>query len=269
MKPQSALNIPSQIKLPNVRKLFLPKRNHVLLDVDLSGADAQVVAWESQDEDLKSAFKAGLNIHNHNGKTIWGDLYTIDGKRPGAKYSMRDECKRAVHATNYGTSARTLAATLGWKTGEAENFIGRWLRKLHPQIGEWHNRVDYALKTTRTITNQFGYRIVYFDRVDALLPTALAWTPQSTVGLVCAKGGINLYKNIPWAEMLLQVHDSLVFQIPTHRFTPNNMEVIRQHLSVEVPYPNDPLLIPWECSYSLKSWGEVEKMKWSMEGLKL
>lgn len=256
----------AEIKLPNVRKLFLPDPGHVLLDVDLSGADAQVVAWEAQDDNLKSAFKAGLNIHNHNGKTIWGDNYTIDGKRPGAKYTMRDECKRAVHATNYGTSARTLAVTLGWKISEAETFINRWLTRLHPAIGDWHDRVDYNLKTTRTITNAFGYRIVYFDRVDALLPTALAWTPQSTVALVCSKGGINIRK-IPWVELLKQVHDSLVFQIPIHRFTPANLAVIQRHLEVEVPYPNDPLLIPWEASYSLKSWGDVEKFKWSMEGV--
>lgn len=258
----------SEIKLPNVRKLFLPDPGHVLLDCDLSGADAQVVAWEAKDENLKSAFRSGLNIHNHNGQTIWGTLYTVDGKRPGAKYTMRDEVKRAVHATNYGTSARTLAATLGWKISEAERFIQRWLTQLHPDIGEWHDRVAFELNSKRTVRNAFGYRITYFDRTDALLPTALAWGPQSTVALVCAKGMIRL-DSLPWVTILKQVHDSLVFQIPTHRFTPANLAVIKQHLEVEVPYPDDPLLIPWEASYSLKSWGDVEKMKWSMEGITL
>jgi hypothetical protein len=75
--------------------------------------------------------------------------------------------------------------------------------------------------------------------------------------------------SLPWVTILKQVHDSLVFQIPTHRFTPANLAVIKQHLEVEVPYPDDPLLIPWEASYSLKSWGDVEKMKWSMEGINL
>lgn len=256
-----------EVKLPNVRKLFLPRPGHVLLDCDLSGADAQVVAWEANDADLKTAFKNGLNIHNHNGRTIWGDAYTVDGKRPGAKYTMRDECKRAVHATNYGTSARTLAATLGWTTRDAEGFIENWLRKLHRPIGSWHDRIHFELQSTRTIRNAFGYRITYFDRTDALLPTALAWGPQSTVGLVCAKGGIQLRK-LPWINLLLQVHDSLVFEIPTHRFTPTNLATIKDHLTVEVPYPADPLVIPWECSYSFTSWGDCQKMKWSMEDVK-
>jgi DNA polymerase-1 len=261
-------NLPNEIKLPNVRKLFLPRPGHVMLDCDLSGADAQVVAWEAQDDDLKRAFKSGLNIHNHNGKTIWGDLYTVDGKRPGAKYTMRDECKRAVHATNYGTSARTLASTLGWKISEAEAFITRWLQQLHRPIGTWHERVHFELNSTRTIRNAFGYRITYFDRTDALLPTALAWGPQSTVGLVCAKGGIRL-RSLPWVSLLLQVHDSLVFEIPTHRFTPSNLATIKDHLEVEVPYPNDPLLIPWEVAASAASWGDCQKIKWSMEDVQL
>lgn len=256
-----------EVKLPNIRELFLPDPGYVILDCDLSGADAQVVAWEAQDEDLKNAFKSGLNIHNHNGKTIWGDAYTIDGKRPGAKYTMRDECKRAVHATNYGTSARTLAITLGWKVVEAERFIHSWLNELHPAIGDWHTNTSHKLNTTRTITNAFGYRIVYFDRLDAMLPTALAWTPQSTVALVCAKAMIRL-DSIPWVEILLQVHDSLVFQIPSHRFTPANLAVIKDHLTVPVPYPNDPLLIPWDLSYSRESWGKCEKAKWTLEDVK-
>lgn len=257
-----------EVKLPNVRKLFKPSRGHIILDCDLSGADAQVVAWEAKDDDLKRAFKSGLNIHNHNGQTIWRDAYTTTGKRhPGARYTMRDECKRAVHATNYGTSSRTLAATLGWKISESEAFITRWLTQLHPAIGGWHERIHFELNATRTIRNAFGYRITYFDRTDSLLPTALAWGPQSTVGLVCAKGGIRL-KSLPWVRPLLQVHDSLVFEIPTRRFEPSALETIKRHLEIEVPYLGDPLLIPWEVAWSAESWGACTKIKWSMEDCK-
>jgi len=253
------------VKLPNVRKLFLPDPGHILLDADLSGADAQVVAWDADDKDLKNAFRQGLNIHNHNGKTIWGDLYTPTGKRPGAKYTMRDECKRAVHATNYYTSARTLAATLGWKVAEGESFIARWLN-LHPAIAEHQKRIHFQLNSTRTIYNAFGYRITYFDRTELLLPTALAWGPQSTVAIVCSRGAVKL-SSIPWVDILLQVHDSVVFQIPIHRFTPANLQVIKQHLETPVPYPSDPLLIPWEVAWSDKSWGDVKKVKWTLEGV--
>lgn len=251
------------VKLPNIRKLFVPDKGYTILDVDLSGADAQVVAWEATDSDLKSAFRAGLNVHNHNGKTMWGESYSPKAIRPGALYTMRDETKRAVHATNYGTSARTLAITLQWKIAEAERFKRQWFAT-HPGIRSWHQRIDHQLQTTKRIQNKFGYAITYFDRPDGLLPQALAWIPQSTVGIVCSRGACNVWRNLPYIQPLLQVHDSFVFQIPNHRFTEPNLLAIKRHLEIPVPY-DDPLTIPWELSASAESWGHCEKLEWTGE----
>lgn len=231
----------------------------MICDCDLSGADAQVVAWEADDADLKSAFKAGLNVHNHNGTAMWGDLY--DPKKILRHHTMRDELKRAVHGTNYGATPRTLAVTLGWTIQFATAFQSRWLNDLHPAIRDWHTRINYELSTKRTVTNRFGYRIVYFDRPENCFTQALAWGPQSTVGLVCARGAVQLSKNVPWAEVLLQVHDSVVFQIPFEKVTPSGLDEIKKALSVVVPY-DDPLTIPWELALSEKSWGDVEKRSW-------
>ena len=253
----------SDIKLPNVRKLFKPDPGYIICDCDLSGADAQVVAWEANDADLKTAFRNGLNVHNLNGKMMWGDKYEPNSYRAGAQVTMRDETKRAVHATNYGVSPRTLAITLQWTVANAEAFVRKWLA-LHPGIHEWHRRVNFNLQSKRTITNIFGYRIVYFDRVDALLPTALAWGPQSTVGIACSRGAVNVVKNLPWVQPLLQVHDSFVFQIPISKFNTNYLNQIKNHLYIQCPYP-DPLTIPWELAASDKNWGECSKFTWEGE----
>ena len=78
------------------------------------------------------------------------------------------------------------------------------------------------------------------------------------MALVCFKGALRLRKALPWVEILLQVHDSILFQVPLHRA--DNADLFRHHLSVEVPYPNDPLVIPWGMARSEKSWGEVSKV---------
>jgi hypothetical protein len=46
--------------LPNVRRLFKPDPGFTLIDIDLSGADAAVVAWEANDQELKDAFMSGM-----------------------------------------------------------------------------------------------------------------------------------------------------------------------------------------------------------------
>lgn len=259
----------SSVKLPNVRKMFIPDPGYVIFDCDLSGADAQVVAWDANDTDLKSAFRAGMKIHKKNFEDMYGvkfnDELHKDRVAPGHIYSPYDEMKRAVHATNYGGSARTIAITLGWKVAEAERFQHRWF-SIHPPIKEWHRRKEFELQTTRTISNAFGYRIVFFDRGDNLLPKALAWTPQSTVGLVASRGAVRLHRTLPWLHVLLQVHDSVVFQLPLHRCTPPTLQLIKNLLTLPVPYP-DPLTIPWSVAASSKSWGDVKEIKWSGEGL--
>jgi DNA polymerase I len=245
--------------LPNIRKLFLPDKGQVICDVDLQGADAQVVAWEAADQDLKKAFADGIDIHNHNGRAMYGDLY--DPKKPGKiKPTVRDELKSGVHGTNYGASARTLAITFGWTIREAEAFQDRWFR-LHPGIKEQHRRVEHDVQLTRTVYNKFGNRIIYFDRPANLLPKALAWIPQSTVAGITGRAGLALRHSFPWLTLLLQVHDSLIFQVPTHRFTKASFSEIQHALSIPVPYP-DPLIIPWGLAASWSNWGEVRKYKW-------
>ena len=242
--------------LPNVRKIFIPDRGKVIVDADLSGADAMVVAAEAEDTGMLADMRAGIDIHSKNATDIWGSTFTA--LSPTERRIRRGQCKIGVHATNYGASARTLASNpaVGWPLRVAEDFQRRWFDR-HPGIKAWHTRTSSELLTKRTIRNRFGYRIVYFDRIDVLLPQALAWTPQSTVAEVCFRGALRLRSEYPWAEILLNVHDSIVFQIPTHRHSPGTMEEIAKVLEVPVPYP-EPLVIPWKVKASEKSWGDCE-----------
>lgn len=249
--------------MPPIRKLILPDPGYLIFDVDLSGADAQVVAWEAEDADLKKAFKAGVKIHVKNFEDYWQKPFLPEYKyriQPGRLYPPYDEMKRAVHATNYIAAPRTVAVTLQWKISEAEAFQRRWFQ-LHPGIRQWHRRIEKDIQLTRTVTNRFGYRRVYFERPTEVLSEAVAWQPQSTVALVTARAGVALRKNLPWLQVLMQVHDSLVFQIPFHRYTQRDLDTIRNLIHIPVPYP-DPLIIPWGIAGSPKSWGDCQSVKW-------
>lgn len=243
------------IVLPNVRKLFIPDPGYIMFEADLKGADAQVVAWEAEDEELKAAFRAGIDIHSKNAEDMWGRAFTsLSGVARDAK---RQETKKGVHAINYGASPRTVAISLGWTTHEAETFQRRWF-SLHPGIpNNFHGRIRDALSRNRTIYNAFGFRRVFFDRIDNCFTEALAWIPQSTVALNSFIGFFALEKKFPWVEPLLQVHDSVVFQFPIAR-CPKAKE-IQAALAVPTPYP-DPLIIPWDLKSSTKSWGDMEKI---------
>jgi DNA polymerase-1 len=246
--------------MPNIRKMFVPDPGYTIFDVDLAGADAQVVAYEAEDEDLISAFAKGLDVHDKNARDLWGVEYSrLPGdKDHGPRSKRRKETKQAVHATNYGGSARTIAKVLGWTVREAESFQRRWF-SLHTGIKtNFHGRIERDLSSSRMVTNRFGYRRVYFDRIDSVFPEALAWVPQSTVAEVSFRGGVTIAKACPWVEMLLQVHDSLVFQV-RHEHE-NRLDEIRRHLATPIPYAK-PLTIQWGLSRSRLSWGDCEAVK--------
>jgi len=238
------------IALPNVRRLFIPDPDHIIADVDLAGADAQVVAWEADDEKLKAAFRAGLKIHAVNAKDIFGEAKAgPDGKNE--PYYFR--AKKGVHATNYGATAATIAPHMGLSVSEAAAFQTTWFA-IHPKIAEWHERTEFNLLNHRMVQNKFGFRRYYFDRVDGMLPEALAWVPQSTVAITINKGLLNIHRNLPEVQPLLQVHDSIVLQYH-RRHHPHILDSIREQMKVVIPY-DDPLIIPVSIKTSDKSWGD-------------
>jgi len=243
-----------RILLPNIRELFIPDPGYTIVDADLQGADAQVVAWEAEDEDLKEAFRQGLKLHAKNAEDMWGTRYTLaEGSTDsGPKGRMYKDIKQAVHLTNYGGAARTLAVVLGWTVHEASTFQSRWF-SLHPGIKRWHERTIRQLAHTNSVSNRFGFKITFFDRPDANFTEALAWIPQSTVALCCNKGILQARRLHGEVEWLLQVHDSVVFQTRE----PAKIKDVVRDLHVTVPY-DDPLTIPWDVKWSEKSWGEVE-----------
>jgi DNA polymerase I-like protein with 3'-5' exonuclease and polymerase domains len=244
--------------------MFVPDEGMIWFDADLKGADAQVVAWDADDEDLKLAFRSGIDVHAKNAADMLGAVFSRLSADDPQRKRIRQDNKRAVHATNYIGSARAVAAALGWTVHEAERFQQRWF-SIHPKIREWHRRIERELVVNKgRIKNAFGYHRIYFDRLESVLPQAIAWIPQSTVALVTIYGAINLRKHLrldgkPFDPLCLQVHDSLDFQLPKTRL--DLLPQIRDLLHIPVPYP-DPLIIPWELKMSPISWGACKSCDW-------
>lgn len=235
---------PGELAFPNIRRLFIPDPGFTIADVDLDRADLQVVVWESDDDDLREKLRAGVDLHSENAKDL------------GVSRAL---AKAWVHGTNYGGGPRTMAINCGITVHQAELMQRRWFAA-HPGIKAWHDRVLYQLQTTRSITNRFGFRRFYFDRIEGLLPEALAWIPQSTVAHVINEALFNIALNVPEVQILLQVHDSLVFQFPTNRRA-ELLPRIYEQCQIPIPYP-DPLIIPVGLKTSTISWGDCENTKW-------
>jgi DNA polymerase I len=253
------------VVLPNIRKLFVPDPGYILIDCDLAGAEAQVVAAEANDLPLLKKFQTKVDIHKENATWKWGSAFTSLSKDSNEYYIKRQACKHSVHAIHNGGHPKAMSAHSGikWPVSECEAFRNHWLGE-HPGILTYHKRTESNLFRSRMAINRFGYRIIYFDRIDQLLQEALAWVPQSTIAEVTFRGALQLEERCPYVEMLLQVHDSLVFQIPKDYFHTARLLEIQEALKVPVPY-DPPLVIPWKLSASDKSWGDCREIDLNMK----
>lgn len=237
--------------MPNIRELFIPDPGMEIAECDLEQADARVVAWDADDETLKAIFRDPTkDLHMENAKTIWG---------PTAGPIERQRAKQGVHATNYGVSAYKLSHTLNISQSQADHFQRIWFAK-HPKIKAWQNRVQHDIMTKRKVTNKFGYHRIYFGRIEDLLKEALAWIPQSTVAIAVNHALLRIHKELPEVQLLLQVHDSVVFQYPAE-MREALLPKLHEIMQVTIPY-DDPLIIPSTIKVSTKSWGACEKVKW-------
>lgn len=249
--------------LPNVRELYVPDPGNTFFDMDLDRADLQTVVWESGEPDFKKALQMGVDLHLWNAFILQGkepppldELVESHGNYLAHRTPMkhdREFAKVFCHGTNFGGGAATMAKHCGITTHAADRGQKIWFGA-HPGIHKWHRRVEEQITKFHMIQNQFGYRWYIFDRIDGMLPEALAWVPQSHTACVINRIWANVYKHAEWIEVLLQVHDSLAGQFPSHREAEARL-VLKEQSQVTIPYP-DPLIIPTGLKTSTISWGD-------------
>lgn len=245
-KSIDAVGDPDIALAAEVRKMLIPDDGCLMADVDLVKADLHVVVWEADDAELKQQLAEGVDVYSEAGAVV--------------KMTNYDLCKRFIHLTNYGGHPRTASSACGITIHEAETAQRRWMTA-HPGIGQWHNRTAAAAQQNPArIWNKLGYHKIFFgDSNDAMLREMLAWLPQSTVACVTNRAWMTIESTLPWVEVLLQGHDSLLMQFPTQMWPYRQM--IQQRMSVTVPY-DDPLTIPCEIKVSDRSWGDCQAVAW-------
>lgn len=237
------------MQLPNIRATIIPDPGRVLVEIDLKQADAQVVAWESDDATLKSLFRLGVDIYTEQQTGIWSDP---------ALPNSRQIRKNCIHSVNYGAGYRTLAERYVGTEQAAKHFIERWFAH-HPAIRDWHHRIAWEMQQSLIplIRNVWGYRRTYACPTPLTQP--LAWIGQSTVAR------INKEMLLAYArrerqlgiEILMPHHDSVLLQCH-EADVPGIFPELLRLAAITVPYP-DPLIIPAELKWSSRSWGHMQK----------
>lgn len=241
---------PDQLQLPNVRSLFIPDSGKTFFDIDLASADLRIVVWESDAKDMKQMLHEGLDPYTEIAKEFYHDP-KITKKDP-----RRQTFKSFAHGTNYLGTAKGLAERLGLSVHEAEK-TQKWYFGRFPEIKKWQDEIKDQVTKRRMVENVFGYRTYFLDRIEGtIFNQAVAWIPQSTVGCLINRAYVAIDRDLPEVDILLQVHDSLAGQFPSHLGDWMTNQIV-QKAEIVLPY-SDPLIIPVGVKTSTVSWGACD-----------
>lgn len=248
-----------------VRRMFVADVGKAFVYRDFSQAEARVVACLARCDRLIELFEdPSRDVHTENASRIFNK--PLDEITPEERY----QAKRVVHASNYGMGPDRLvqlvnedAETTGVRLdhGQAKDLIDRYFM-LYPEIREifWRG-VEQELRASRTLNTPFGRKRAFYGRWDdKLLREAYSYIPQSTVGDLCNLAVVRVdaaLREIPGAEFLLAVHDSILVQC-------NIQDVERvadrmaRAMDIPIAIEGRTLTIPTDCKVGL-NWGTRPK----------
>ena len=212
-------NIPVRTDLgAEIRKMFIPKPGHVLVDADYSQIELRVLAHIADDQTMQEAFRSGMDIHTVTASQVFGVA-------PEAVTSLQRRNAKAVNfGIVYGISEFSLAEDIGVSRYEAKDYIDSYLANYHGVRSYMKDVVAKAreLGFTQTLYGRKRYipelTSSNFNIRQGAERIALNTPIQGTAADIIKLAMIRVYEALknhyPQANLLLQVHDELIIECP-------------------------------------------------------
>jgi len=212
-------NIPIRSALGRqIRKAFIPADGCSLLTADYSQIELRIMAHLSGDERLKRAFQEGIDVHRATASEIFGVApEEVTGHQ-------RDRAKVINFGIMYGMGPQRLGREFGISTKEARAFIDNYFDIYAEVRGFLEGTIEQA-KADGYVTTMLG-RLRYLPELQSHQRSVQAFgervavnTPlQGTAADMIKRAMVTLHLRLKSegfdAEMIIQVHDELVLEVP-------------------------------------------------------
>ena len=212
-------NIPVRTDLgAEIRKMFVPKAGHVLVDADYSQIELRVLAHIAKDDVMAHAFKNGMDIHAVTASQVFG----VPVEEVTAL--QRRHAKAVNFGIVYGISEFSLSEDIGVSRYEAKEYIESYLTNYRGVRQYMKNVVEDARAIGYTET-MFGRRR-YIPELKSsnfnvrsgaeriALNTPIQGTAADLIKLAMIRVDAALREKFPEAKLILQVHDELIVECP-------------------------------------------------------
>jgi DNA polymerase I-like protein with 3'-5' exonuclease and polymerase domains len=235
----SATDFDTGTNLQNVteslRSVFVADPDMMFCNIDLEQGDSRNVGalcWNQLIDQFGEAFAGKYldacesgDLHTLVTKMVYGDKlpWGTASDREVAEaiaykhYDWRFLSKKSGHGSNYLMQPPTMAKNARCTVPMAKEFQEKYF-KAFPCIPEWHKKVFWGLENLGYLESpHFHRRRFFFGRPKdgSTQREAVAHVPQSMTGDEINTGILNLWR-ADKVQLLVQVHDSILFQFPEH-----------------------------------------------------
>ncbi|WP_084246455.1 DNA polymerase I [Planomicrobium okeanokoites] len=213
-------NIPVRLEEGRkIRKAFVPSEpDWVMVAADYSQIELRVLAHMSEDDRLVQAFKDDQDIHTATAADVFHvPLEEVTG-------DMRRAAKAVNFGIVYGISDYGLSQSLNIPRKEAAEFIDRYLKSF-PGVQQYMTNIVSSAKKDGFVTTLMNRRRYLPDITSSNFNlrsfaerTAMNTPIQGSAADIIKKAMIDMDEALEReglkANMLLQVHDELIFEAP-------------------------------------------------------
>jgi len=243
-----------------IRRAFIASPGHKLVSADYSQIELRLLAEIADIPVLKQAFRDGLDIHAMTASEMFG----VPVK------DMPAEVRRRAKAINfgiiYGISAFGLANQLGIAREEAGAYIKKYFERF-PGIRAYMDATRDFCRAHGYVETLFGRKCHYPDikasnasvrsfNERAAINARLQGTAADIIRRAMVRMEDALAEKKLSAQMLLQVHDELIFEVPDDEVAAT-LPVV-QHVMQDAPFPAVLLSVPLHVdARAANNWDEA------------
>ncbi|RST86290.1 DNA polymerase I [Aquibium carbonis] len=202
-----------------IRTAFVAEPGRKLISADYSQIELRVLAHVADIPQLRQAFADGIDIHAMTASEMFG--VPVEG--------MPGEVRRRAKAINfgiiYGISAFGLANQLSIPREEAGAYIKKYFERF-PGIRDYMDETKATARDKGYVETIFGRR-AHYPEIRASNPQVRAFNERAAINApiqgsaadVIRRAMVRMEAELEKAglsdvEMLLQVHDELIFEAP-------------------------------------------------------
>ncbi|MBV2130392.1 DNA polymerase I [Arsukibacterium indicum] len=207
-----------------IRQAFIAPEGKKILAIDYSQIELRIMAHLSGDKALLDAFAKGLDVHKATAAEVFGvDLSDVSSEQ-------RRQAKAVNFGLIYGMSAFGLAKQLGISRSDAQSYVNRYFERF-PGVLRYMEDTRKQAHELGYVETLFGRRLYLPDinarnmgRQKAAERAAINAPMQGTaadiikMAMIKVDDWLSSQQNDD-VKMIMQVHDELVFELPTAELT--------------------------------------------------